>query len=86
MDRKEFEAEQAHLSLVYDKLLAMEKELQEQIRALDRKATEDKTISVTTYVLTTRMMRQPWKPLQRSRSGTATSIPIMSKAILSGET
>lgn len=42
MDRKEFEAEQAHLSLVYDKLLAMEKELEEQIRALDRKATEDK--------------------------------------------
>ena len=39
MDRKEFEAEQAHLSLVYDMLLAMEKELEEQIRALDRKAT-----------------------------------------------
>ncbi|MCR5674579.1 MAG: AAA family ATPase [Lachnospiraceae bacterium] len=42
MDRKEFEAEQAHLGLIYDKLLAMEKELEEQIRALDRKAQEDK--------------------------------------------
>ena len=42
MEQKEFEKEQAHLTEVYDKLLAMEKDLEERIRALDAVAIEDK--------------------------------------------
>lgn len=42
MDQKEFETEQAHLTAVYEKLLAMEKGLEERIRALDATALEDK--------------------------------------------
>ena len=42
MDKKEFEKEQSHLNRVYDKLLGMEKDLEEKIRALDETALADK--------------------------------------------
>ncbi len=42
MDKEEFEIEQAHLNRVYDKLLGMEKDLEDKIRALDETALADK--------------------------------------------
>ena len=42
MEQREFEREQAHLTAVYEKLLAMEKNLEEKIRVLDETALEDK--------------------------------------------
>ncbi|MBR5115698.1 MAG: UvrD-helicase domain-containing protein [Lachnospiraceae bacterium] len=42
MDQKEFKKEQAHLTAVYEKLLAMEKSLTERIRTLDATALDDK--------------------------------------------
>lgn len=42
MDNKEFEKEQEHLTVVYDKLLKMKKSLEDQIAALDEKAIDDK--------------------------------------------
>ncbi len=42
MENKEFEREQEHLTRTYNKLLEKEKELEEQIAALDEKAIDDK--------------------------------------------
>ncbi len=42
MNRQELETEQTHLTMVYGKLLAMERNLEERIRSLDAMALEDK--------------------------------------------
>jgi DNA helicase-2/ATP-dependent DNA helicase PcrA len=42
MDKKEFDLEQKHLTKIYDKLLEMKNELEDQIAALDEKASDEK--------------------------------------------
>ena len=42
MNKEEFNLEQDHLTTTYNKLLAMKKELEDQIAALDEKASDEK--------------------------------------------